>query len=54
MLGPQVPHGSICPLEHQRTVRMLTTDFAQAFASGKQLPLGTQLDQQVATILATL
>jgi hypothetical protein len=42
VLGRQVPHGSIRPLEHRRTVRMLTTDFAQAFASGKQLPLGTQ------------
>jgi hypothetical protein len=54
VLGPQVPHGSIRSLEHHRTTRMLTTEFAKAFASGKQLPLGTQLDEQVAALLSNL
>lgn len=53
-LGPQVPYGMIRSIEHRRTVRMLTTEFAKAFAAGKQLPLGTQLDEQVATILQCL
>jgi hypothetical protein len=53
-LGPQVPYGSIRLIERRRTVRMLTTEFAQAFASGKQLPLGTQLDEQVAALLYSL
>lgn len=54
VLGPQVPVGHVRTLEHVRTVRMLTTEFAKAFASGKQLPLGTQLDRQVATALESL
>jgi len=53
-LGPQVNLGSIRSIEHRRTIRMLTTEFAQAFASGKQLPLGTQLDQQVILALESL
>jgi hypothetical protein len=53
-LGTPVPHGSIRPLVHRRTIRMRTTEFAKAFASGQQLPLGTQLDQQVATLLESL
>jgi len=33
---------------------MLTTSFATAFASGKQMPLGLQLDQKVAAVLSEL
>jgi hypothetical protein len=38
-LGPPVPSGKIRALVPDRTVRMQATDFATAFASGKQLPL---------------
>lgn len=53
-LGNPVPNGSTRPLVLHRTIRMRTTEFAKAFASGKQLPLGTQLDQQVAIALENL
>jgi len=53
-LGPDAPRGSIRALEHRRTVRMLTVEFAKAFASGKTLPLGTQLDDKVQLALNTL
>jgi len=53
-LGPEVPHGSIRSLQHHRTSRMLTTEFAKAFASGKQLPLGSQLDDKVVQLLNAL
>ena len=53
-LGNPVPNGSTRPLALHRTMRMRTTEFAKAFASGKQLPLGTQLDQQVAIALENL
>ena len=53
-LGPKVASGQIRPLVAARTVRMLATDFATTFASGKQLPLGSQLDEKVASILAGL
>src|SRR3712207_8040238 len=36
-LGPPVPAGSIRSLVHRRTVRTSITDFAQSFASGKEL-----------------
>jgi len=53
-LGQDVPLGEIRPIVRHRTERMLATDFAQSFASGSQLPLGTQLDQKVAAVLASL
>ena len=53
-LGGPVPNGSTRPLVLHRTMRMRTTEFAKAFASGKQLTLGTQLDQQVAVALENL
>lgn len=53
-LGPDVPEGKIRSLLHCRTERLLATEMAVSFASGKQLPLGTQLDQKVAEILASL
>jgi hypothetical protein len=53
-LGNPVPNGFTRPLALHRTMRMRTTEFAKAFASGKQLPLGTQLDQQVAIALENL
>jgi hypothetical protein len=33
---------------------MSSVDFAKAFASGKQMPLGSQLDQKVIEILQGL
>lgn len=53
-IGQEVERGEIRPLVRQRTERMLATDFAQSFAAGRQLPLGTQLDQRVAAVLASL
>lgn len=53
-LGSLVPPGTIRPLVQKRIVRMRLTDFATAFASGKQLPLGTQLDEAVNKALASL
>jgi len=53
-LGPNVPQGQIRKLIGRRVVRMLSTDFATAFASGQQLPLGTQLDTKVMAIIASL
>lgn len=53
-LGPDVPSGSIRQLVPHRTVRMLTTDFATAFASGRTLPLGSQLDDKVQLVLDSL
>lgn len=53
-LGPDVPSGSIRRLVHHRTERMLTTEFAAAFASGRTLPLGSQLDDKVQLALDSL
>lgn len=53
-LGGKVAPGYIRPLVRMRKIRTLTTDFAQAFASGKQLPLGSQLDAKVRAVLAAL
>lgn len=53
-LGPAVPFGAIRSLVPRRVIRMRITDFAQAFASGKQLPLGSQLDEKVGEALASL
>ena len=53
-LGPGVPFGAIRPLVPRRIIRVGITDFAQAFASGKQLPLGSQLDEKVEEALANL
>jgi hypothetical protein len=53
-LGPTVPHGQMRKLAHTRTLRMKASEFAKSFASGKQLPLGTQLDQKVLTLLSSL
>jgi hypothetical protein len=53
-LGPDVPPGQIRPVELRRQDRMSSVDFAKAFASGKQMPLGSQLDQKVIEILQGL
>ncbi len=53
-LGGNVPFGKIRNLERRRIVRILSTDFAKAFALGKQLPLGTQLDEKILEILEAL
>ena len=53
-IGPTVPLGEVRPLAHRRTKRMLATEFATSFASGKQMPLGTQLDDSVARVLEAL
>lgn len=53
-LGPDVPPGQIRPVELRRQDRMSSVDFAKAFASGKQMPLGSQLDQKVIEILQCL
>ncbi len=42
-------------LVHSRTIRTLATDFAESFASGKELlPLGSQLDEKVSDMLSRL
>jgi hypothetical protein len=53
-LDAEVANGSIRQLKPRRTMRMLVTEFAKAFASGSQLPLGTQLDTKVVEILGSL
>jgi len=53
-LGPVVPFGTIRSLVPRRTIRMRLVDFAEAFASGKQLPSGSQLDEKVGEALANL
>ena len=53
-LGPAVPFGTRRSLVPRRTIRMRLVDFAEAFASGKQLPLGSQLDEKVSEVLANL
>lgn len=53
-LGPVVPFGTIRSLVPVRTIRIRLVDFAEAFASGKQLPLGSQLDEKVGEALANL
>ncbi len=53
-LGVPVPFGNMRTLDRIRTARVGTTDFAEAFASGKQLPLGTDLDRQVVGLLGDL
>jgi hypothetical protein len=53
-LGPHVATGEIRSIVCNRTIRMLVNDFATAFASGKQLPLGSQLDEKVTAALARL
>ena len=53
-LGPGVPHGSVRNIVPRRTIRTLTTEFARAFALGKQLPLGSQLDLKVDETLASM
>ena len=50
-LDPTIPKGKSRALIHHRTVRMSATEFAKSFAAGKQMPLGTQLDEKVATYL---
>ncbi len=43
------------PLIHSRTIRTHVTDFAESFASGKELlPLGSQLDGKVNDMLSGL
>lgn len=53
-LGSVAPFGTIRSLLPRRTIRMHLVDFAEAFASGKQLPLGSQLDEKVGEVLANL
>lgn len=53
-LGNKITNGQIRSLNPVRTVRMRATEFAKSFASGSQLPLGTQLDSKVAALLASL
>jgi len=53
-LGDPVPAGSMRKLVLARTERMLVTEFAKAFGSGKQLPLGTELDAKVLALLEQL
>lgn len=53
-LGTDVSPGQIRPIELRRQDRMSSVDFAKAFASGKQMPLGSQLDQKVIEILQSL
>ncbi len=53
-LGREVPPGSIRKLEQRRVVRMSTIEFAKAFASGAQLPMGTQLDEKVKEAIKAL
>ena len=53
-LGPAVPLGEHRALIRKRLIRMLATDFAEAFAAGKQLPLGSQLDAKVAEAIMRL
>ena len=53
-LGPNVSQGNIRQLCLKRTVRMSIQDFATAFSSGKQLPLGSQLDEKAVEIFQSL
>ncbi len=53
-LGPQVTHGSIRTIVRNRTLRMSAVEFAKAFASGKQLPLGVHLEAKVQEMLNSL
>jgi len=54
-LGPLVPRGSVRSLVRCRTVRTAITDFAESFASGRELlPLGSQLDVKVRSVLENL
>lgn len=53
-LDAKVAQGSIRELRPCRTIRMHVTEFAKAFALGKQMPLGTQLDAKVVEILEKL
>jgi hypothetical protein len=53
-LGLPVSPGAIRSLVQKRIVRMRLTDFAAAFASGKQLPSGAQLDDAVKRVLESL
>jgi len=50
-LGPEVAFGHIRELRCTRKIRMEISNFAKAFVSGKQLPLGTQLDCKVMQML---
>ncbi len=53
-LGPLVPFGSIRSLVQKRTIRMLSADFSIAFSAGHRLPLGSQLDSKVLSVLNAL
>lgn len=54
-LGPEVPTGNIRSLVRRRVMRTSIVDFAEAFASGKELlPLGVELDRKVDDTLARL
>jgi hypothetical protein len=54
-LGPEAPEGEMRPLVHSRTIRTYATDFAESFASGRELlPLGSQLDGKVNDMLSGL
>ncbi len=54
-LGSETREGEFRPLVHSRAIRTLATDFAESFASGKELLLlGSQLDGKVADMLSGL
>jgi hypothetical protein len=53
-LGPQVDHGSIRELILTRKLCFSTVDFAEAFASGRTLPLGSVLDSKIERAVAAL
>ncbi len=54
-LGPKVSAGNVRLLAQQRVIRTRITDFAEAFASGRELfPLGAELDHKVDSILDRL
>jgi len=52
--GDDVPVGKVRPLKAIRTIRMSVEGFSKAFASGSQLPLGTQLDERALQIYQSL
>lgn len=54
-LGSAVSAGNIRPLSQRRVIRIRITDFAESFASGRELfPLGAELDHKVDSVLNSL
>jgi hypothetical protein len=50
--GPEVASGEIRELNQVRTKSYSSKDFAAAFASGSQMPLGSQLDAKVIELMS--